>query len=124
MPTSSTDRVKKYFNFKKANELSPSLAGFLSAEKLERQFEERMDALIANAEKKIHEAIGDSLLKEFELVEKHGKEAARDEIKAFREETSERIKIILASFKKDKEDILAELSSKIQWEAKEILSGN
>src|SRR3990167_1237459 len=119
----STDRVKKYLRFKKANELNPSLAGFLGMEKMERLFEERMSGLIADAEQKIREAIGDSLLKEFELVEKHGKKAAQDEIKSFREETSERIKTILASFKKDKEDILAELKSEIQQEAKEIWSG-
>ena len=122
MPT-STDRVKKYLQFKKANELNPSLAGFLGMEKMERQFEERVNMLIADAEQKIREAIGDSLLKEFELVEKHGKKAAQDEIKVFREETSERIKTILASFKKDKEDILAELKSEIQREARKIWSG-
>ena len=117
MPLTDTQRkklllLKDYLQFSS----NPTLSAFLNLEKLTDELKEK-------AEKEISQTIQDSLLKEFELVEKHGKLAAQEEIRAFREETSERIKIILTSFKKDKEDILAELSSEIQREARNIWSG-
>src|SRR3990167_7409218 len=99
------DRIRDFLKFR----ANPHLAFFAEVEKMRKEFEAEIEKLKIQAEKSIEEASAGAILDKLDVAKKIAQESARDEIKNFRGETSNRLRQILDAIEKTKNQFKKDL---------------